>query len=452
MSYTNKEIKQGIKLHCINTNKFKTNLMAVFITLPLNRENITFDTMVPAILKRGTENYKTQEDISKKLEDMYGASFDCGVEKIGDNHVIKFYLESLNDNFVPESDVGVAASYACDTCNSLCSNSYPNSDPLNPKTLKESINLLLDIILNPVTENGGFKQEYVETEKNNIKLLIESKIDNKDQYALNRCIEEMYKGKPYGLYKYGYTEDLDKINLENLYEYYKNLIATSKIDIFVSGELEAENIENLVENNENIKKLKNRKPNYIVNNEETEAKEESKENVVEDKLDIAQGKLVIGLDVKLIDYNSKFKVALYNVILGESATSKLFQNVREKASLAYTARSNYVRQKNNIYIRCGIEIENYDKALKIIKEQLLDMKEGKFTEEDLKNAKKYMVSGIQSVEDEQDSEITYYIGQELSGRLTTFEEYIQEINNVNLEDVKNVGNSVEINTIYFLRN
>lgn len=429
MSYTNKEIKQGIKLHCINTNKFKTNLMAVFITLPLNRENITFDTMVPAILKRGTENYKTQEDISKKLEDMYGASFDCGVEKIGDNHVIKFYLEALNDNFIPKDS--------------------------KENIAKESINLLLDIILNPVTENGRFRQEYVETEKNNIKLLIESKIDNKDQYALNRCIEEMYKGKPHGLYKYGYTEDLSKINSENLYEYYKNLIATSKIDIFVSGELETENIESIVKNNDNIKKLKDRKPSYIINNEETEEteeKEDQKENIIEDKLDIAQGKLVIGLDVNLADYNSKFKVALYNVILGESATSKLFQNVREKASLAYTARSNYVRQKNNIYIRCGIEIENYEKALKIIKEQLEDMKEGKFTEEDLKNAKKYMVSGIKSVEDEQDSEITYYIGQELSGRLTTFEEYIQEINKVNLEDVKNVGNNVEINTIYFLRN
>ena len=433
MSYTNKEIKQGIKLHCINTNKFKTNLMAVFITLPLNRENITFDTMVPAILKRGTENFKTQEDISKKLEDMYGASFDCGIEKIGDNHVIKFYLEALNDNFIPKSDV-------------------ETEGHIDPVILKESINLLLDIILNPVTENGKFKQEYVETEKNNIKLLIEAKIDNKDQYALNRCIEEMYKGKPYGLYKYGYTEDLNKINAENLYDYYRNLIETSKIDIFVSGELETENIEDIIKNNENIKKLKNRKPNYIINNEETEKKEKPEENVVEDKLDIAQGKLVIGLDVNLCDYNSKFKVALYNVILGESATSKLFQNVREKASLAYTARSNYVRQKNNIYIRCGIEIENYDKAVKIIKEQLEDMKEGKFKEEDLKNAKKYMISGIQSVEDEQDSEITYYIGQELSGRLTTFEEYIQEINKVNLEDVKNVGNNIEINTIYFLRN
>lgn len=426
MSYTSEEIKQGIKLHCIDTNKFKTNLMAVFITLPLNRERITFDTVIPAVLKRGTKKLKTQEEISKKLENMYGASFDCGIEKIGDNHVIKFYLESLNDNFVPEGS--------------------------KQNVSRESIDLLLDIILDPLTENNKFKDEYVEAEKNNIRLLIESKIDNKDQYALNRCIEEMYKDKPYGLYKFGYTEDLDKINSQNLYDYYNELINASKIDIFVSGELKKEEIVDIVKNNENIKKLKEREAKYIVNNEQTEDKENVQEKEVEDKMDVAQGKLVIGLDVELTDYNSKFPVSLYNVILGESATSKLFQNVREKASLAYSARSNYVRQKNNIYIRCGIEIENYDKALEIIKEQLEDMKNGEFTEEDLVNSKKYMISGIQAAQDEQDSEITYYIGQELSGMLTTFEEYETKINEVKLEDVKNAGSKVKINTIYFLRN
>lgn len=426
MSYSIEEIKQGIKLHCIDTNKFKTNLIAVFITLPLNRERITFDTVIPAVLKRGTKKLKTQEEISKKLENMYGASFDCGIEKIGDNHVIKFYLESLNDNFVPEDS--------------------------KQNVSRESIDLLLDIILDPLTENNKFKDEYVEAEKNNIRLLIESKIDNKDQYALNRCIEEMYKDKPYGLYKFGYTEDLDKINSQNLYDYYNELINASKIDIFVSGELKKEDIVDIVKNNENIKKLREREANYIVNNEQTEDKEDVQEKEVEDKMDVAQGKLVIGLDVELTDYNSKFPVSLYNVILGESATSKLFQNVREKASLAYSARSNYVRQKNNIYIRCGIEIENYDKALEIIKEQLEDMKNGEFTEEDLVNSKKYMISGIQAAQDEQDSEITYYIGQELSGMLTTFEEYETKINKVKLEDVKNAGSKVKINTIYFLRN
>ena len=425
MSYTTEDIKKGIKLHCIETNKFKTNLMAVFITLPLNRETITFDSMIPAVLKRGTANLNTQEEISKELENMYGAGYDCGIEKIGDNHILKFYFESLNDNFIPENKENV---------------------------VKASLDLLFDIIFNPLIVDGKFKDEYVEFEKNNIKLLIESKIDNKAQYALNRCIEEMYKDKPYGLYKYGYVEDLDKINAQNLYEYYTKVINESKIDIFVSGELNKEEVSKLIKNNENIQKLQARAPNYITNNEQTEQKDSIQEKVIEEKLDIAQGKLVMGLDININDYNSKFKVAIYNVILGESATSKLFQNVREKASLAYTAGSNYVRQKNNIYIRCGIEIANFDKAIKIIKEQLEDMKNGNFTEEDLINAKKYMISGIQSAQDEQDSEVTYYIGQELSGRLTTFEEYEKQINQVTIQDVKDVANNINVNTIYFLRN
>ena len=326
MSYTIEEIKQGIKLHCIDTNKFKTNLMSVIITLPLNRENITFDTVIPAVLKRGTQNLKSQEEISKKLENMYGASFDCGIEKIGDNHVIKFYLESLNDNFIPqtgnaEKTVGVDVHIDPQEENIK---PVGADDPVCPqKILKQSIDLLLDIIFNPYLEDNKFKDEYVETEKNNIKLLIESKIDNKDQYALNRCIEEMYKDKPYGLYKYGYVEDLNNINSQNLYDYYTELINTSKIDIYISGELKKEDILEIIKNNENIEKLKERKPNYIVNNEQTENKQEIKEKEIQDKMDIGQGKLVIGLDVELTDYNSKFPVSMYNVILRRKCNIKI---------------------------------------------------------------------------------------------------------------------------------
>ena len=424
MAYISKEIKKGIKLHCIETEKFKTNLLAMFITLPLTRENVTLNTVIPAVLKRGTAILKTQEEISKKLENMYGATFDCGIEKIGDNHVIKFYLEALNDNFIPKE--------------------------ANQNLLRESVELLLDIILNPLVENDAFKSEYVSSEKENIKVLIESKIDNKDAYAFNRCIEEMYKGKSYGLYKYGYIEDLDKIDEKNLYRYYKNLIENSKIDIFISGALNAEKTAEIVEENENIKKLSEREAKCILSGEKILENKEIK--TIEEKMDITQGKLVIGLDVDNIGPEDKFKVAIYNVILGESATSKLFQNVREKASLAYTARSNYIRQKSNIYIRCGIEIDNYEKAVRIIKEQLEDMKNGKFTEEDIKNAKKYMTSGIESIQDEQDSEITYYLGQELSQKLITFKEYEEKIEAVTMKDVKNVANSININTIYFLRN
>ncbi len=169
-------------------------------------------------------------------------------------------------------------------------------------------------------------------------------------------------------------------------------------------------------------------------------------------MDIVQGKLIIGLDINNYETEAKFAATIYNSILGESPTSKLFQNVREKESLAYSARSNYVRQKNNIYIRCGIEPENYEKTLKIIKEQIEDMKQGLFKEEDLNNAKKSIISEIKGIEDEQNLEITYYIYQELSENQIKFQEYIEKINDVTKEQVIEIANKIKINTIYFLSN
>lgn len=425
MSYKIENLKENIKAHLIQTPKFKTNLIAVFMSVPLNKEDVTKNALIPAVLKRGCQSLKTQEAISIELENMYGANLDAGIEKIGDNQIIKFYLETINDRFLPKQE----------------------------NLLEKSLNLLLDVIFNPLIEQEEFNEQYVEAEKQTIKRLIEGKIDNKDSYAFNRCIEEMYKDKAFGLYKYGCIEDLEKINAKDLYEYYKELINECKIDIFISGDFDSDDILQKMKQNKNLNKLGDREDIHVVNNEQTEKKENVEEiREISESMDVTQGKLVIGADIDFNKQDSKYAMCLYNVILGESATSKLFQNVREKASLAYTARSNYVRQKNNIFIRCGIEIENYDKAVEIIKQQLEDMKKGNFTDEDIENSKKYMVSGIKTVADEQDSEITYYLGQELSGKLTNFEEYINKINAVNKEEIQEIANSININTIYFLKN
>ena len=169
-------------------------------------------------------------------------------------------------------------------------------------------------------------------------------------------------------------------------------------------------------------------------------------------MEVTQGKLILGLDVNILDKDARYKIMLYNILLGGSANSKLFQNVREKASLAYTASSSYYRFKNNIFINCGIDIPNYQKALEIIKKQIEDMKNGDFTDEEIENAKNGIIASIKTIDDEQDTEITYYFGQELSGTKTSLEEYIENIQKVNKADVLEVAKQISINTIYFLKN
>ena len=419
MNYIEKTIKKGIKLHILNTDKFKTNLVAVFLTTKLEKETVTPNALISAILRRGTNNLKTQEEISKKLEELYGASFDCGIDKTGDNQVLKFYIQTINDDYIPQQEKNM---------------------------LKTSIENIFDIVFNPLTEKEGFKKEYVDQEKKNMKQRIEGRVDNKARYALDRCIEEMYKDKPYGLYKFEDVNSLENIDENNLYKTYEKLIDECKIDIFISGNINDE-VEDIIKENENIKKLKERDAKYNTTSE----KPEGKKGEIIEKMSVTQGKLVMGLDLNIQNEDEKYYTLVYNNILGGSANSKIFQNVREKASLAYSAGSSYFKYKNNIFINCGIEISNYEKAVELIKAQIEDMKNNNFTNEELENAKNSIIATIKTIDDEQDTLIIYYFGQELSNNKNTIEDYIKKIEETKREDVLNIANKVEINTIYFLR-
>ena len=145
------EIKQGIKLHFIQTDLFKTDMLSAIITVPLTRENVTKNALIVSMLRRGTNNLKSQIEISKELENLYGAAFECGIDKYGDNQLLRFYIDSINDKFSLEE---------------------------NEEILKNSLEILLDIVCNPLLENGKFKQKYLDVEKENLAKMINSKIDD----------------------------------------------------------------------------------------------------------------------------------------------------------------------------------------------------------------------------------------------------------------------------------
>ena len=392
----------------LQSNKFKTNLCALFITVPLTKKNCTKNALITSVLRRGTQDYKTQEEIAKRLEDLYGAGFNCGVDKLGEYHVLKFYLETLENTY---------------TLN-------------NENLLQDGINLLLDIVFNPLTQNDGFNKTYVEQEKINLKKLIESRKDNKALYAKERCLENMFIGESYGLYKYGTVEDLAKLNEKNLYEYYKELIKNCKIDLYITGN----NIDNVsipdIPSKE-LEKIENIHIAPIIPNKINEVQ------------DVTQGKLIIGLNANSLN---KAAVSMYNTILGGGANSKLFQNVREKASLAYSAGSSYIRRKNTILIQTGIEIENYDKTLEIIEKQLIDMKNGNISDEEFNSAKELIVSSIELIEESKEDMITFYFDQNLFEENLNVTEFKEMIKKVTKEDVIEVAQKIKEDTIYFLTN
>ena len=413
------KLNNNLFIHTINTDKFKTNLIAAFILVDLKTEEITKNALIPSVLRRGTENLKTMKEISNKMDDMYGAVFDASSDKIGDKQALQFYISTIDDEYALN----------------------------NEKLLLESIDFVNDLIFNPKLVNGKFDEEYVEGEKKQLCELIKGKINDKGSYAIYRCIEEMFEGDAYGVYKYGREEDLDKITSENLYEQYKNVLQNGEMHFYVVGKYDEDEILNYVkekikfENNEIEKKHE-----YV----EKKGDEIDVKNVV-DTQDVIQGKLVLCYDA-LVNPSSDdyYKIMVYNAILGGSVNSKMFQNVREKESLAYTARSLYIKHKAIMLITAGIEIDKFEKALDVIMLQVEDMNEGNFTEEDIKNAKVYLTNLYKSYTDDQSTIVDLSFGQYLLNMDFDIDEIIEQINKVNKDDVIDVANKMKLRVSYFL--
>jgi predicted Zn-dependent peptidase len=415
------ELYKGIKLHTINTDKFKTNLIGIFLITDLNRESVTKNALIPAVLKRGTIKLPTMKEISIELEKMYGGILDCGIDTIGERHSLQFYIKSISDRFANERE----------------------------SILDKSIDLISDIIFNPKLENNIFVNEYLTQEKETLRQLIESKINDKGLYALIRCIENMCEGEPFSIYKYGYVEDLDKISNSDLYNHYLNILQKSEIHIFISGDFDEEKVKDKFKTNFSI--LKDRK--YLDNNNtwKLPGKQDTEVKSVIEKLDVTQGKLVMGLNVNYKPFDGNLeKIMVYNVMLGGSPSSKLFQNIREKQSLAYTTRSMYFKHKGILVITAGIDKENYEKTRDAIITQLDDIKKGNFTEDDIKNAIMTIKNSYKSFNDEQSSLINLYMGQELLGSRDGIDEIINKAKGVSRAEVIEVANSITLDTVYFM--
>lgn len=413
-------INEKTFIHITRAENFKSNVIAAFLLVDLNKKTVTKNALIPAVLRRGTQNLQTMKDISIKMNEMYGAVFDASTDKIGDKQSIQLYISPIDNAYALEGE----------------------------DLLGESLQFIYDVIFHPKLENGVFDAEYVAGEKETLRELIKGKINNKASYANFRCLEEMLGDDPYALYKYGNEADLNEITPENLYEQYQHLLKTAEIHFYISGNVDSESVKAFF-----LDKFERQDGPFEESIRTKKAKigfEEEKQII--ENMDVVQGKLVLGYDVDLpIGTDSLYKVLVYNAILGSSSNSKLFQNVREKASLAYTIRSSYLKHKGILLLSAGIEADKYDKALELIKVQVDDMKNGNFTDEDIQDAKVFLENLFLSCLDDQTTLIELDIGQFVAGIEDSVEEMVKKIHMVSREDIIEVGNQVKLATTYYLR-
>ncbi len=418
MNTTSHTLKNGISVHFINDTKFKTTTLSVNFTRPLSKNEVTLNALLPAVLRRGCKSYPETRRLNIYLDELYDAVCEYTISKKGDAQVVSFIFKTIANRFAPEL-----------------------------KPFEKLTALAGEILLNPLAQDGSFNREYTLREKENLKQLIESVVNDKREYAKKRLIESMYEGEAYGIFEYGYTSDLDGINEKSLYKHYTEFIHTSPIDIIVTGPC---NENEVIINLENIfGKLDISPLSYP---EITSGNGKTDINYVTDEEPVTQGKLTIGFRTPVtIKSDGYYGALVMNNLFGGATHSKLFMNVREKLSLAYYAGSGYNSFKGLIVVSCGIEFDKYEITLREVLNQLDEIKNGNITDEELEYSKLSLANTYRSSADSAGALDGLCLSQILSGKTMSTDEIIKNINAVTKEEVANAAALLTADTVYFLK-
>lgn len=409
--------QKGYNLHVLQSKKFKTIHLTVKLKAPLNREKITERALLPFVLQQGTNKYPTSGLFRRALDDLFGATLSIDSAKKGNDHVMSFRMEIANQTYLSTEQ----------------------------NILEEAVQFLNDVIYDSKTVDQAFDATIVRREKQTLKQKINAVVDNKMSYANMRLIDKMCEGEAYSLHVHGYQEDLEGIDEKNLYTYYQQQLQEDQMDIYVLGDLENIDVNKLIPSYFN----KERNPNLIsIQNEE---KEQSEPKEVIEELAMQQGKLHLGYRTNITFRDDTYPaLQIFNGILGGFPSSKLFINVREKNSLAYYASSRFESHKGLLFVFSGIDPKDYTKAKGIILEQMDAMVSGDFTDEQIEEAKKLVVNQWKETLDHPDGLVEILYHQVLAGAERSPDQFIKEINQVSKENLLEVGQKIELDTVYFL--
>ncbi|MEK3943130.1 MULTISPECIES: EF-P 5-aminopentanol modification-associated protein YfmF [Paenibacillus] len=407
-----------MRIHVMPTKAFKTYAISLYAGVPLNEDTVTPTALAPFVLRRGTASYPETTQFRERLEELYGAGFGFDIYKRGDYQIVQFRMDTINDSFVQSQE----------------------------SLLEQSFAFLGEVLTRPLVEDGSFRPSYVATERETVRKKLESIVNDKIRYAAERCIEEMCRNEPYRLHPLGQRADLDRITPKSLYESYNSWLDGAILDLYVVGDTTTEEVEKLVQ--QHFGRIQSEVGLYSSKFVPVSV---SEVRTVEEKLDVSQGKLNMGLRTSITYKDDTYASALmYNGILGGYPHSKLFVNVREKASLAYYASSRYDGHKGIGTIQSGIETQNYNKAVEIIEKQLEEMKAGNISDLELSQTKAMIRNQLSEIPDSAFEMISYDFNRQLSGKERTADQLLEEVEQIGAGEVKAAAETFQLDTIYFL--
>ena len=416
--FKHQRLENGINVYIHPTAKFKTILVQLIFHRQLCENEVTQSALLPAVLQRGTNTYPTRQKLAWRLEELYGTELMSEVFKKGERQLICFTLDLVHDQYLPEEN----------------------------RLLRKGLEILNELLTNPLLEGDTFKADYVRQEKEQHEKVIKGLINDKIAYSIERCLQSMCADEPFSVFKYGSLEQLAKVDASSLYQFYQTFLQETPVELHIVGDLNVAETFALVQSIFTYRRGSEKQvPPTIVDVQRREVR------YVRDEMDVSQGKLVLGYRTGLhYGDNDYAALLMYNGILGTFPHSKLFQNVREKASLAYYAYSRLEKYKGLMIISAGIETSNYERTLDIINQQVLDMKKGAFSQADVDNTRSGLRNQFLVEEDHPGALINRAVDGILAERVYDTETLLARLNAVTRDDIVRVAEKIDLDTVYFL--
>lgn len=408
----------GITLRCFQDDRFRQGFLSLQFLRSMCREEAAMNALLPAVLLRGCRGCPDLRAITNRLDDLYGAGVSALVRRIGDYQTTGLSCAFISDRFALEGD----------------------------RILEPMLTFLGQLLLEPVTEDGGFSREFVESEKKNLISALEAERNDKRAYAAAQLMKTMCREDSFGIPRLGTVEGVSAIDHRKLYDHYETVLRESPVEIFYAGSAQPQQIADAV------KTLFAGISRCYVNLPAQTPFHTCPGSSREEEMEVAQAKLCMGFTTPITNQSREFAaMQVCNALFGGGPTSKLFLTVREQMSLCYSIGSGYYSTKGILTVSAGIDSGKKDETQQQILKQLDACRNGQFTPRELEAAKAAVISSLRSVHDSPGAIEGYYATAAISGLAMTPAEYIRAVEAVTAEQVSSAAGALQLHTTYFLK-
>lgn len=418
MSIVREEISNGVFFNSVKDDRFKTMKISANIIMPLKEGSAAENAVLCGVLTRSCKQYPDFTVLNKKLCSLYGADINASVLKIGDRQVIRITASGIDDRYTINGE----------------------------SVSRELSELLCKVIFEPNVLNCSFSTEDVQQESRQLLELIDSEYNDKRTYAINQMIAQMCKDEAYGTGRYGSPENIKCVTPTSLYEAWNRVLEFANFEIFYIGDSSADKALQVFSSAFcGLKRNPAELPNLIVR------RAEDSKHIVEEA-DVVQAKLVMGFRTDCA-VPEKFSTAvrLMSAVLGGTANSKLFCNVREKQSLCYYCTSRYLSDKGILIVDSGVECDNIDKTETAVLKEIEDMKNGMITDFEIESAKLAVVNSFYSSNDTVSGIESWYTSQIFDKSFKSIEELSEEIMAITKSQLVEAARMLTLDTVYVLK-